>query len=88
MPARARATANLVSSLILLLLSLAGLIGMFFSPGVFRWVYLSAVAGMIAGTWFLPVASNKPKRDRVIGELARVVDGAILGMAFSGLVTQ
>ena len=80
--------AILIAAIVLLLLSVIGLIGMFFAPTVFRWIYLVAVAGMIVGNWFIPVASNKPKRDIAFGEFFRLLDGAILALAFSGLVTS
>jgi hypothetical protein len=79
---------KLIAAITLLLLSVIGLIGMFFVPAVFRWIYLVAVAGMIVGNWFFPVASNKPKRDIAFGEFFRLVDGAILALAFSGLVAS
>jgi hypothetical protein len=77
---------KLIAAIVLLLLSVIGLIGMFFAPTVFRWIYLVAVAGMIVGNWFIPVASNKPKRDIAFGEFFRLIDGAILALAFSGIV--
>jgi hypothetical protein len=77
---------KLIAAIVLLLLSVIGLIGMFFAPTVFRWIYLVAVIGMIVGNWFIPVASNKPKRDIAFGEFFRLLDGAILALAFSGIV--
>jgi hypothetical protein len=59
---------KMIAAIILLLLSVIGLIGMSFVLAVFRWIYLVAVAGMIVGNWFLPVASNKPMRDIAFGD--------------------
>lgn len=73
----------LATALVLGLLSIGGLLGMFFNPQVFRWPFLAGTVGMIVGTWFLPIAGNKPRRDVFFAEALRLVDGAILVLAFT-----
>ena len=73
----------LTAALVLGLMSIGGLVGMFFAPQVFRWPFLAGTVGMIVGTWFLPIASNKPRRDVFFAEALRLVDGAILVLAFT-----
>ena len=63
-------------------LSIGGLIGMFFDRELFRWCFAVGVMGMVSGTWVLPVACKKPRRDLFFGEVFRLVDGAILVLAF------
>jgi hypothetical protein len=79
---RSTILAYLGFSVILVLLSVIGLIGMFVQPTIFRWVFLASCIGMITGTWFLPIRRNKPRRDIFLEEISRVVQGGILALAF------
>ena len=73
----------LPTALVLGLLSIGGLLGMFFNPQVFRWAFLAGTVGMVIGTWFLPISKNKPRRDVFFAVALRIVDGAILVLAFT-----
>jgi hypothetical protein len=73
----------LTISLCLSILSLGGLVGMFFDREIFRWGFLTGTIGMISASWFLPVAHSKPRRDVFFAEVSRVMDGAILALAFT-----
>ena len=65
-----------------MVLNLVGLIGLFFEPLIFRWVFLMGVVARIAGSWFAPVAAKKPRHDLFFGELDSLVDGGILALVF------
>ena len=82
MSTKSSAVGYLVFAVVILIMSLGGLIGMFFNRGVFRWFFLAGTLGMIGGTWFVPVTKNKSKSRIFCGELSRLVDGAILALAF------
>jgi hypothetical protein len=83
MPTKLSALGYLVFAVAILILYLGGLTGMFFNREVFRWFFLAGTLGMVGGTWFVPFTKNKSKSRIFWGELFRLVDGAILGMAFS-----
>ncbi len=82
MPTKSSALGYLAFSVGILILSVSGLIGMFFNREFFRWLFLAGTLGMIGATWFVPVTKHKSKRRIFCGEILRLVDGGILALAF------
>lgn len=79
---RRHALALLVFALVLALSSILGLVGMYFEPQFFRWLFLVSIVGKSISCFIYEMNPNRTRLDIFVSFCESIFSGAILAIVF------
>lgn len=79
---RRHALTLLMFALLLALSSIIGLVGMYFEPRLFRWLFLISIVGKCISFFIYDIQPNRTKQDNFVSFLDSLFAGAVLTIAY------
>ena len=79
---RRHALILLMFAMALAITNIAGLVGMYFEPQLFRWLFLISIIGKCLGFFVYEMQTNRTKQDNLISFVESLFAGAILTLTY------